>query len=92
MSRLYIAPIGSNENWIERFEETVGTPVTLPDDRPDPLADVEETRLWGTTTGERKERYFEAMEPGDPILFYADGTFLLLDGSERHFVIASSAR
>jgi hypothetical protein len=75
MSRLYIAPIGSDGDWVDRFEETVATPVTLPGDRPEPLADVEETRLWGTTMGERKERYFEAMEPGDPILFYADGTF-----------------
>jgi len=29
MSRLYIAPIGSNGDWVERFEETVATPVTL---------------------------------------------------------------
>ena len=75
MSRLYIAPIGSNGDWVERFEETVATPVTLPDDRPEPLADTENTRLWGTTMGERKKQYFEAMEPGDPILFYANGTF-----------------
>ena len=43
MSRLYIAPIGSNGDWVERFEETVATPVTLPDDRPEPLADTEHT-------------------------------------------------
>jgi hypothetical protein len=41
MSRLYIAPIGSNGDWVERFEETVATPVTLPDNRPEPLADTE---------------------------------------------------
>jgi hypothetical protein len=75
MSRLYIAPIGSDGDWVDRFEQTVATPVTLPEDRPGPLEDVDSTRLWGTTMGERKEQYFESMEAGDPILFYADGTF-----------------
>lgn len=73
MSRLYIAPVGTD--WIERFEQTVSSPISIPEVRPAELEDVEETRLWGTTMGEQKQRYFEAMEPGDPVLFYADGRF-----------------
>jgi hypothetical protein len=75
MTNLYIAPIGSKGDWVERFQETVASPVTLPENRPAELEDIDETRLWGTTMGEQKERYFDAMEAGDPVLFYADGTF-----------------
>lgn len=73
MSTLYIAPVGTE--WISRFRESVSSPISLPEDRPTELEDVKEARLWGTTIGEQKQQYFEAMESGDPVLFYADGTF-----------------
>jgi hypothetical protein len=54
MSRLYIAPIGSDGDRVDRFEEAVVTPVKIPEDSPDLLEDVDSTRLWGTTMGEQK--------------------------------------
>lgn len=74
MSRLYIAPIGSD--WMERFERTVASPIDLSDiELPPALEDKQEVRIWGTTEGQQKRRYFTAMETGDPILFYSDGEF-----------------
>ncbi|WP_273742329.1 hypothetical protein [Natrinema soli] len=74
MSRLYIAPVGSD--WCERFDQTVGSPISASDiDLPSILEADQEIRIWGTSDGKQKYSYFTAMETGDPVLFYSDGEF-----------------
>ena len=73
MDRLYIMPVG--EDWIAEFRDTVTEPVPVPVDAPADLKRQDEARIWGTTTGDRKQTYFESMEPGDPVLFYNEGKF-----------------
>ena len=66
MSRLYIAPIGSD--WMDEFKRTVVSPVSLPDvELPTVLEDEQEVRIWGTTESPQKRDYFMKMEVGDPI-------------------------
>jgi len=44
MSRLYIAPIGSD--WMDEFERTVASPIFLPDvELPPVLKDEQEVRI-----------------------------------------------
>ncbi len=74
MSRLYLTPVGSD--WMEEFERTVASPISLPDiELPPGLEDEQEVRIWGTTEGPQKRDYFSKMEAGDPILFYSEGEF-----------------
>ncbi|WP_154018455.1 hypothetical protein [Halolamina rubra] len=73
MTRLYIVPIG--KNWIDNFQNTVQSKVPVPDVAPDDLQREEEVRIWGTTEGRRKRRFFEEMESGDRLLFYNEGKF-----------------
>ena len=74
MSRLYIAPIGSD--WMDEFERTVESPISLPGvELPAVLEDDQEVRIWGTTESPQKRDYFMKMEAGDPILFYSEGEF-----------------
>ena len=46
------------------------------DDRPAALSDRAEARLWGTADGDRVGDHFEAMAPGDVVLFYRDGRYV----------------
>jgi len=74
MSRLYLAPIGSD--WMDEFERTVASPITLANmELPPVFEDETEVRIWGTTESPQKRDYFEKMEAGDPILFYSEGEF-----------------
>lgn len=73
VTRLYIVPVG--ENWIDHFEQTVSSPVSVPERVPEDLQRETEARIWGTTEGRQKRTFFEEMEPGDPLLFYNDGEF-----------------
>lgn len=62
----------------EDFERTVATPVVV-EDHPDPPEALEgegSVRLWGAPEGTRTVEAFERMEPGDLLLFYADGTYV----------------
>ncbi|WP_132060272.1 hypothetical protein [Halorussus amylolyticus] len=74
MSRLYLVPVG--EEWTQEFDRTVDSPHDLSGDHPiDELSNLDEARIWGTTSGERKRTFFEGMETGDPLLFYNQGEF-----------------
>lgn len=73
MTRLYVVPVG--EEWIDHFEDTVSSPVSVPEGVPEDVARTGEARIWGTTEGQRKRTFFEEMESGDPLLFYNDGEF-----------------
>jgi len=74
MSRLYIAPIGSD--WMGEFERTVASSIALPNiELPPALEDEQDVRIWGTTESPQKRNYHENMEVGDPILFYSEGEF-----------------
>lgn len=59
------------------FETTVRSPVdpTEHDDRPDALSGADEVRVWGVTEGGSGDTY-EKLEPGDLVLFYADGEYV----------------
>jgi len=46
------------------------------DDRPDPLADLDEVRLWAVDDDSGNGSTFERMEEGDLLLFYHDGEYL----------------
>lgn len=73
MTRLYIVPVG--ENWIDQFDLTVDSPVSVPDEAPEDLQREGKARIWGTTKGRQKRMFFEEMDPGDPMLFYNEGEF-----------------
>ena len=74
MSRLYIAPIGSD--WMGEFERTVASSISLPDvELPPKLEDEQDVRIWGTTESPQKRNYYQNMEVSDPILFYSEGEF-----------------
>ena len=62
----------------ENFDRTVRSPVDLTDypDRPDPLADLDETRLWAVDDDSGNGSTFEKMESGDLLLFYADDEYV----------------
>jgi hypothetical protein len=84
MSRLYLVPIG--EEWTERFERTVATPIDLTTQHPiEELSELSEARIWGTTKGEQKRIFFESMETGDPLLFYNEGEFFAAGRVGRSF-------
>jgi len=53
MSRLYIAPIGSD--WMGEFERTVASSISLPNvELPPALEDEQDVRIWGTTESPQK--------------------------------------
>lgn len=84
MARLYLVPVG--EDWISDFERTVDSPHDLSADHPiDELNDLEEARIWGATEGVQSQTYFEAMEPGDPLLFYNSGEYFATGRVKRTF-------
>lgn len=84
MSRLYLVPVG--EEWTADFDRTVDSPHDLSGDHPiDELNDLDEARIWGTTSGERKRTFFEEMESGDPLLFYNEGEFFATGRVGRAF-------
>ena len=62
----------------ENFDRTVRSTVDLTDypDRPDPLADVDEARLWAVDDDSGNGSTFERMDPGDLLLFYHDGEYV----------------
>jgi len=62
----------------ENFDRTVQSAVDLTeyDDRPDPLADLDEVRLWAVDDDDSGNgSTFERMEEGDLLLFYHDGEY-----------------
>lgn len=67
MTRLYIIPV--NEEWMSHFDRTVRERVPVPEEAPEDLHRSDEERIWGTTIGRQKRRFFEEMESGDPLLF-----------------------
>lgn len=73
MTQLYLVPV--DERWMPQFERTVVNPVDLTESPIEELQALDEARVWGTTTSERKRTFFEAMRSGDAILFYHDGEF-----------------
>jgi len=62
----------------ENFGRTVRSTVDLTDypDRPDPLADVDEARLWAVDDDSGNGSTFDRMESGDLLLFYHDGEYV----------------
>jgi hypothetical protein len=73
MPRLYVVPVG--DKWIDDFDLTVRSPVSVPESAPDHLKRQNDVRFWGTTEGRQKRAFFEEMETGDPLLFYHEGEF-----------------
>lgn len=62
----------------ENFDRTVRSPVDLTEypDRPEPLADVEEARLWAVADDRGTGSTFEQMSEGDLLLFYHDDEYV----------------
>ncbi|SMO44707.1 hypothetical protein [Halorubrum cibi] len=62
----------------ENFDRTVRSAVDLAEypDRPEPLADVEEVRLWAVDDDSGNGSTFDRMESGDLLLFYHDGEYV----------------
>ncbi|ELZ36032.1 hypothetical protein [Halorubrum distributum] len=62
----------------ENFDRTVRSPVDLTDypDRPEPLADLDEARLWAVDDDSGNGSTFEKMSGGDLLLFYADDEYV----------------
>ncbi|WP_424014913.1 hypothetical protein ACOZ35_02520 [Halorubrum xinjiangense] len=62
----------------ENFDRTVRSAVDLTDypDRPEPLADLDEARLWAVDDDSGNGSTFEKMESGDLLLFYADDVYV----------------
>lgn len=61
-----------------RFATTLATPVDLAghDDRPAALDDRESVRLGGVDPGDRNEKMFDRMAPGDLVLCYAGDAYV----------------
>jgi tetrahydromethanopterin S-methyltransferase subunit A len=58
MSGPFLVPV--EDDWIERFERTVEQLVRInPEDAPEPLQDLEEARISGTTDEGRKRALLE---------------------------------
>lgn len=60
------------------FDRTVRSPVDLGEypDRPAALTGIDEARIWGVSAGSSHETYFDRMESGDLVIFYADGEYV----------------
>lgn len=76
MTELFLVPVG--DDWIDRFSETVESPLSNWEDAPVDLSHESSVRIWGTTVGEdsKKRTTFEAMEQGDLVLFLHKGEFI----------------
>ena len=76
MTDLFLSPVG--DDWINKFDQTVGSPLDLSANPPDELEEFSQLRVWGTTEGEgeQKRTTFEAMNPGDAVLFLHDSEFI----------------
>lgn len=72
---LFLIPV--SDEWIERFRNTVDTPVAPSDAGaiPESIASPLPTRIWGATAGPQTKQYFNGMRPRDCVLFYRDGDF-----------------
>ncbi|SNR37259.1 hypothetical protein [Halorubrum vacuolatum] len=62
----------------ENFDRTVRSPVDLTDypNRPEPLANAEEARLWAVADDSGNGSTFERMAAGDLLLFYHDERYV----------------
>lgn len=76
MTDLFLVPVG--DEWIDDFERTVSSPLSIPADAPPELEGHSEVRIWGTTEGsdQKKRTSFEAMDSGDLVLFLHDAEFV----------------
>jgi len=76
MTELFLSPVG--DEWIDKFDQTVDSPLDVSADPPEELEEFSQVRVWGTTEGkgEKKRTTFEAMTTGDAILFLHDGGFI----------------
>ena len=76
MTELFLSPVG--DEWIDKFEQTVDSPLDISADPPEELEEFSQLRVWGTTEGEgeKKRTTFEAMTTGDTILFLHEGKFI----------------
>ena len=71
----------------ENFGRTVRSTVDLTDypDRPDPLADVDEARLWAVDDDSGNGSTFDRMEADDLLLFYHDDEYVATGRIDRTF-------
>ncbi|MFC5279136.1 hypothetical protein ACFPM1_10270 [Halorubrum rubrum] len=71
----------------ENFDRTVRSAVDLSEypDRPEPLASVEEARLWAVDDESGNGSTFDRMESGDLVLFYHDGEYVATGRIGRTF-------
>ena len=62
----------------ENFDRTVRSAVDLTNypDRPEPLADLDEARLWAVDDDSGNGSTFEKMNAGDLLLFYTDDEYI----------------
>ena len=62
----------------ENFDRTVASTVDLAEypNRPSPLEDLEEARLWAVDDDSGNGSTFERMESGDLLLFYHDDEYV----------------
>ena len=76
MTDLFLSPVG--DDWIDKFDQTVDSPLDISANPPDELEGFSQLRVWGTTEGEggQKRTTFEAMNPGDAVLFLHNGDFI----------------
>ena len=74
--QVFMMPV-NRSRWLDEFKQTVDTPYKFGSDVdcPESLQGREPTRIWGTQTGERNERMWEKLSPGDIMLFYSEGWF-----------------
>lgn len=72
-SNVFLAGVDSDQ-----FEATLASPVDLEamEDRPDALADTDHARIGAVATGDRSEKMFGRMAPGDLVLCYTDGAYV----------------
>ena len=73
---LFLIPV--SDDWLPQYHATVSEPVlsTFAAGTPPSIAALLPARIWGATAGSQTERYFEAMSPGDWMVFYHDGGFI----------------
>ncbi len=62
----------------ENFDRTVRSPIDLTDyaDRPEPLADADEARLWAVADDSGTGSTFDQMSADDLLLFYHDDEYV----------------
>jgi putative restriction endonuclease len=85
---LYLVPV--NNQWRDKFEESVVSPVDLTryDDVPPQLVGIDRIRIWGTTETDgagKKQAAIDRMRAGDYCLFYHAGEFIAGGRVDRAF-------